>query len=100
MSCSSFESFCDITRILVDIASESPTSERIHVLRTILKIVVRSENVFDFSNKSTVKLLNVIKEKCDEAVRHDRKLAEYSEQIGNMLGYRGPMTRSRTRSNP
>lgn len=98
MSCPSWKVFCETVRILVDVANESPVHERLDILLTMMKIVDRSENAFNFSNKATVKLLGVIKKKSDEASQYDPRFFAYSKRIENMLGYRGPTTRSRTHS--
>jgi hypothetical protein len=98
MSCPSFKVFCETTRILLEVANDSPMRERLDILRTMMKIVIKNENIFNFSNKSTRRFLEIAKHKSDEACRYDQKFSEYSERIEDMLGYRGPMTRSRTHS--
>lgn len=97
MSCPSWEVFLDTTRILLEVATDSPLNERLEVLRTMLKIVVKNESIFNLSNKSTRKLLRTIKLKSDEACRYDQKFSKYSERIEDMLGYKGPVTRSRAK---
>jgi hypothetical protein len=98
MSCPSYKVFCETVRILLDVANESPMRERLDILHTMMKIVVRSENVFNFSNEGIVKLLGVIKRKSDEASQYDPRFFVYSKRVKDMIGYKGPMTRSRTQS--
>ena len=98
MSCPSFKVFCETMRILLDVANESPMRERLDILRTMLKIVVKNETIFNPSKKSTHRFLEVVKKKSDEACQYDSGFREYSERVEDMLGYRGPMTRSRSHS--
>lgn len=98
MSCPSFKVFCETTRILLEVANDSPVRERLDILRTMMKIVIKNENIFNLSNKSTRRFLEVVKKKSDEACQYDTGFAAYSERVEDMLGYRGPMTRSRTHS--